>query len=289
MKSALILMFALLAAGAQEKTYDLRLDSKPVRGHKSELQETSTMKMSMKITGAPEPISMAEETAFAAAEEVVSAEADGSCVLSWKFSKATKLQEGQTLPLSFQGKTVTVKHTKGKPREFSLEGGGVIAEPDLAALKKAFMGGEDKPDSPSGAEMFAPKKPVKVGESWSPDLKLIVKGMFDAEMAEAVDLEKSKSKFTLKSAESRSGADFGKIEGSLELMLGQLGPMKLDVPVSLKMTLNLDASIDGKHPDAVMRVKAEMKGKSSAAGPNGKIDLDLDMSMSGEKSVKTMK
>src|SRR2546430_7810521 len=54
----------------------------------SDLQETSSMKMSMKITGAPEPISMAEETAFAAAEEVVSAEADGSCVLSWKFSKA---------------------------------------------------------------------------------------------------------------------------------------------------------------------------------------------------------
>ena len=31
-----------LPAGAQDKTYDLRLDSKPVAGPKSELRETST-------------------------------------------------------------------------------------------------------------------------------------------------------------------------------------------------------------------------------------------------------
>jgi hypothetical protein len=191
--------------------------------------------------------------------------------------------------LGFQGKSVLVKQAKGKPREFSYEGGGKIAEEDLPALKKAFMGGDEKPGEPSGAEIFAPKKPVKVGESWSLDLKAVVKNMFDAEMAEAVQYDKASSKFTLKSVETRNGSDFGKIDGVLELPLGMFGPMKLDAPVVLKMVLEADACIDGKLPDHVVKIKAEMKGKTSAAGPNGKIDLDVDMTLTGTMTARTAK
>jgi len=289
MNLKIALMLALLATSAQDKTYDLKLEAKPVKGHKAELTEASLMKMTMKMTGLPEPMAMGEETNFAAAQEVLAADADGNCELKWVFSKATQNKEGQNVALGFQGKTVLVKQVKGKSREFSYEGGGKIAEEDLPALKKAFMGGEEKPGQPSGAEMFAPKKPVKVGESWTLDLKVVVKGMFDAEMAEAVQFDKATSKFTLKSVESRNGSDFGKIDGTIELPLGAMGPMKLDTPVVLKMTLEADACIDGKLPDHVLKIKAEMKGKSAAAGPNGKIDIDLDMTMNGNLAARTAK
>lgn len=288
MKLPLILALVLGLAAPQDKTYDLSLNWKPVAGHKSELAETSSMKMVMKITGQPEPVNMAEETAMAATQEVVTADDKGGSERLWKFSKAMQSKEGPMAPLSFQGKTVALKHTKGQPREFSLDKGELSAE-DVATLRKAFMIDDEKPGEPSGSEVFAPKKPVKVGESWSPDIKAIVKGMFDAEMAEAVDLTKSKVTFTLKSVEARSGIEFAKIEGSLELGLGMMGPMKLDTPLQLKMTFEADHCIDGKVPDGAMSLKADLKGKSSAAGPAGKIDIDLDMSMKGQTSTKTVK
>jgi hypothetical protein len=113
--------------------------------------------------------------------------------------------------------------------------------------------------------------------------------MFDEEMSGAVDLEKSKTLFTLKSVETRDGAEFGKIEGMMELSLGQMGPMKLETPILFKVSLTADACIDGKLPDGVLVMKAEMKGKSAAAGPSGKIELDLDMTATGKKTAKTAK
>lgn len=289
MKIILALALCAVTTTTQDKTYDLKLEAKPVKGHKSEMAETSVMKMVMKMTGLPEPMQMGEEGNFAATEEVLSADADGNCELKWAFTKATQNKEGQNVALGFQGKTVIVKQAKAKAREFAYEDGKKIADEDLPALKKAFMGGGDKPGEASGADIFAPKKPVKVGESWSLDIKEVVKGMFDAEMAEAVQYDKATSKFTLKSVEARNGAEFGKIDGVLELPLGAMGPMKLDAPIMLKMVLEADACIDGKLPDHVVKIKAEMKGKTAAAGPNGKIDIDLDMTMSGNLTTRTAK
>src|SRR6185295_5120962 len=157
MKLITIALLSVFAVAAQDKTYDLKMEAKPVKGHKSDLTESMVMKMTMKITGVPDAMNLGEENNYAATEEILSAEADGSSERKWKFTKATQNKEGQNVALGFQGKTVSVKHTKGKPREFAYEGGGMIAEEDMAPLKKAFMGGDDKPGKPSGADMFAPK------------------------------------------------------------------------------------------------------------------------------------
>jgi len=288
MKVPLIVMLALVATIPQGKMYSLKLEWKPVAGYKSELSETTSMKMT--FTGAGQPSMINEErTSFAATEEVASATADGGSELIWRFSEATQFKDGRMVPLGFQGKTVRVKHLKGQPRTFSLDGGGAIGDEDLAVLKKAFMGGEDKPGEPTGADIFAPKAPVRVGESWSPDLRAVATGMFDADVSLAVDLTKSRSTFTLVSVEARSGADYGRMDGLLELALGQLGPMRLDTPIPLKMTVTGDFCIDGTRPDGVIRMEMSMKGASSFAGPAGKIPVDLDMTMNAQKTVRTVK
>jgi hypothetical protein len=76
-----VLAILALFAAAQDKTYDLRLEAKPVKGHKSDLTEASIMKMTMKMTGLPEPMAMGEENNYVAGEEVLSADADGNSEL----------------------------------------------------------------------------------------------------------------------------------------------------------------------------------------------------------------
>ena len=136
--------------------------------------------------------------------------------------------------------------------------------------------------------LFSPKKPVRAGESWSPDLKALAASI-DPDMAAGIDFARSSSKLTLTSVETRGGVDFGTIDGEIQFALGQMGPMKLGVPVPMKMTVHLVACIDGKQPDGVMRMDMTMKGQTTADGPMGKMDLGIDITMTGLKTVKTVK
>ena len=289
MKATILLWAGLAVAlsGTQDKTYDLKLDPKPVKGHKSEQLEKTSMKMVMKVNGTPAG-GMTDDKVFAAAEEILAVDADDRTKRRWTFSKATRLVEGKAVPYGFQGKTVTMTDAKGKAREFAVEGGGAISEEDLAGLKEAFDDAKVE-GKPSGSELFAPPKPVKAGESWTSDVKKAVQTMFDEEMAAAIDPAKSKLGFTLKSVETRAGVEFGKIEGTMELAFTSFGPLKLDQPILMKFTVDLDACIDKKLPDGVMKMKGEMKGKSPATTDAGKIEIEMDMTMDMEKTVKTTK
>jgi hypothetical protein len=289
MKSLLVAAIALSLTGVQEKTYDLRLEWKPVTGHRSELDETSAMKMSVTVTGLGEVAARSERSAYTALESIISADAEGNGDRTWAFAQATQEKDGQKSQLGFHGRIVRVTRTKGRPRTFTLADGGDLLAEDLAALKKAFMGAEDEPGKPSGAEVFAPKSPIKVGESWSPELKTIVSGMLDREMAAGVDLEKSRSVFTLKAVERRAGADYGNIEGLMELALRQVGPLALETPILFKVTMNVDACIDGTLPDGVLTMAVEMRGKSMVSGPNGQVQMTLDMTATGKKTTKTVR
>ena len=81
-----------------------------------------------------------------------------------------------------------------------------------------------------------------------------------------------------------------KIDGTFEIVLGRFGPIKLDKPMSLKATLQLDSCINGKIPDGDLRMKFEMKGTSTADGPNGaKVTIDTDMTAQNSMIKKTAK
>ena len=292
MKSLLAAALAVTLAGVQEKTYDLRLDWTPVKGYRAELNETHEMKMSITATGMGQLATQSERSAFAALETIVSADSEGFGDRSWAFSQATQEKDGTLRPLGFSGKTVRVSNLKGKPRTFAVEDHTVLSPDDVAVLKSAFMGSteaEREPGALSGREVLAPKHPVKIGESWNPDLVSISKGMLNKEMAGGLDLQKSKAVFTLKRVERRDGVDYGTIEGVMELSVNQIGPMKLETPMMFRINMTMDGCIDGQLPDGVLGMGIEMKGTSKVASPNGELELTFDMTAAGKKTVRTVK
>ncbi|HXX92676.1 MAG TPA: hypothetical protein VEN81_03525 [Planctomycetota bacterium] len=281
--------FALQDAG---KAYELKLKRQPTPGYKTEMTDSTSIKLKMVIQSGGQVLNQVEqvdEHSFAAVETVVKVDGDKVTEARWAFSKATRTSEGKTVPCGFEGKTVLVK-SAGKKREFTYEDGQKIEGDDYEVIKKAFLEGDDEKGGPSGEELFAPKKPVKIGESWSIPMKEMIEAMFDKDMAEAADLEKSKGGFTLKSIRQASGTDFGAIEGGFEIVLGQLGPIKLDKPLVMKTAIRLDCCVTGKLPDGDAQLKMEMKGTSMADGPNGaKLTIDADMTAKVAVVKKTVK
>jgi hypothetical protein len=283
----LALALALIALssveGVQDQAYDLKLDSPRKAGQKLQILEVQHTKMSMLVNGQPAAASE-EKIHVEALEEVVSADGPGVFELRWTFSKAETTSEGKAVPLGFQGKTVRATKAKDEETRYAYAEGGALADGDLAALKKVF---DDKGDD-SASKALAPGKPVKVGESWSPEIRALAE-MLDKDMAGAVDVAKSSARFTLKAVEKRGGADFGKIEGHVELALGALGPLKLETPLVMKMSLELDVRVDGSRPDGVAKFKAVMKGASAAEADGNKVNLDVDLTSVGHATKTTAK
>lgn len=276
------ILLALLLV--QDKTYDLKLNPSRQTGQRFQQDADQHMKMMMTANGQPVP-GKEEKKLFSGMEEVVSANAEGAYELLWTFQKAQRLEGGEMKPFGFEGKTVRVKRAgKDAEKVFAYADGSPVADADLKGLKDSFDG-SGKGDM---SKALAPPKPVKVGESWTPDV-MAVAATFEKGMAEAVDPAKSKGLFTLKSVQVRDGVEFGQIEGTMEFHLGAMGPLKLKTPIVMKITAELDARLDGVAPAGVMKVKGEMKGLSEAQIQDQTIAIDLDMVMTGTKSKSLLK
>jgi len=286
METLIALALAAVIVGVQDKTYDFKLESKSVQGHKCEQAEREFVKMIMKVND--QPVAKSEKfKEFAASEEILSVDSDQGTKRRWTFSKAKRKTEGSIVPYIFQGKSVVLTDAKGKHPVFVLEGGGELTKEDLEDLRS--YAGLKKEGRPSGAELFAPDKPVKVGTTWTKDLKKIVEAMLGNEMAKQVDPAASRVSFTLKSVENRGGAEYGKISGFTELSFIAFGPLKLDRPIAMKFTVDIDACIDGTLPDGEMKMRGEMYGKSPAATEKGQVEIELDFTLEASRTVKSSK
>jgi hypothetical protein len=284
MRLMLLLLCLSTPLVAQEKTYDLSFEAVSRAGQKSKLVETSQMSVSMLANNNGVPTTD-ERTVFEATEIVLSADAKGNAEIERTFLKAQRLEQGSMKPYGFQGRTVKVVVTEGQPDKFSYTDGSAISAADLKVLEDTFdgTGGDGDDDNP-----LNPGRRLRVGESWSPDIMAVAK-MFDEEMGKSADLSKSKARFTLTSVEKRKGVEFGKIDGVIEIALLQLGPLRLDTPVMMKMKIDIDACIDGSQRDGIMKMAMRMRGSSVANTEGQKFNLDMDMTANNELSRTTLK
>lgn len=277
-----LLLCLALPVAAQEKAYDLSLNAPIKAGTKSRLVETNHMKMTMSANGNQAGASE-EKKVFEATEVVSKSDEKGNAELRRTFQKAQHLVDGAMAPYAFEGRTLNVKVAKGQPDAYQYSDGTAVAEEDLAVLRTSFSAGNDEDSNP-----LKPAKPMRVGESWHPDLAAVAQ-MFDAEMAKSVDLSKSKAEFTLRSVEKRGGSDFGLIDGSVELSLGAMGPIALEKPIPMSMGVTIDACIDNSSRDGVMKMTMKMKGASNTSIGEHAVKLDIDMLAENEMSRTSIK
>jgi hypothetical protein len=280
-----------LLAQDQPKKYDLKLDWKPVEGYQTEVSsddaETSSVSISAEGQTLTEELRN-EATTLLYTEVAIRVKEDKATESRLSFSKATRRRDDRETTLGFEGKTVVVKVDAEGRHTFTYEDGEAIAPEDLEVLSKLPDYSDKKPGEPSGEEIFAPKTPVALGESWTPDIELMAQAFGGG--AVAIDPGQSSATATLKSVTTRDGVDFGQIELSMDLYLTKFGPMQLDKPVLMKMSAHIDACIDGQQPDGAMTMTGESEGETEASveGTPRKLHLSLDMKTKDLVRKKTL-
>src|ERR1700732_1255631 len=285
-------MLAVVAkAQDQPKRYDLKLTWKAaVEGHKSELSKDESKVMMMKVLNSDGKALTQEDKELRtfAAVEVISKVKDGKAAVSrWSFTTATQHRGDEEIPFAFQGRTVVITRDPASKPLFAFDDGEPVATDDATVLAELWDS-DSKPGELSGEEIFAPKKPVAVGEQWMPDVAVITQGL---KLGDGIDLKRSSAKATLKSAETRDGVEFGNIELSVDLWLTKIGPMQLDNPVLMKLEADIDACIDGALPDGTMRATMKAKGDSPASMEDSptrvRVSFDLEAKvLERQKTVK---
>ena len=265
---------------AQEKTYDLRAETPLKAGQKVHSIESTSMNLSMSVNG-KEASTLEEQKIFDWAEVVLTADGKGNATMRRDFTKARRSEGGELEPFGFEGKSVRVTRTEGKPDTYSYVDGSPMNADDVKGLKSITS---RKGDGVEDDNALYPPKPIRVGESWKPEIKAVA-DMF-GEMSEGVDLSKSTARFTLKSVEKRGSSEFGQVNGVISLYLHQVGPIELQTPIVMAMTIDMDVCIDGSIPDGVLKMKLEMQGASSA-DINGK-QVRLGVQMTGDNQMSTV-
>lgn len=191
------------------------------------------------------------------------------------YETATVKQGNQSKTKSYSGKTVVFELKDGK-YDIAIEGGGALDAKDLKDL------GEEV-NKPEMEEAFLPKKPVKVGESWDMDAKLVGEAMGSMEL----DLEKTKATAKLAKVYSKDGKQFGVIDLNLKLAVKGMNELKFDPPAVFDFTGALDTAIDGSTTAGTLAMKAAASGKSQidAKGQKLVIELNMKMDMNAEHSA----
>ena len=284
--SALVCM---VFAQDPNKTYELDLEYVGKVGETCTVSDRDTMTMTLKILRGDQLLNEngnTEDNQMRAVRTVLGVDGGTRVREKWTFRKAARLVDGAEVSYPFEGKTVIA--TGGEDGwSFRYEGGDPLAGEELDSIRKLTDHKSKKKDEPSGKEMFAPGKPVRIGEAWKPGIDAIIRGFGGDEESMKIDKETSIAKLTLKAVSKRGGVEFGKIEGDFEFKILQFGPMKLNKPLAMKLSFELDACIDGSCPDGVMLMTMDMTGvrTSSIPGAEGQFTLDIEMAGKMGKTI----
>jgi len=155
--------------------------------------------------------------------------------------------------LDLAGKSVLIEK-KGDKYEFS------VGDKPLGGKAADVLGKEFNKKTDTDEEAFLPKKPVKVGDSWKPDLPALAKELGSEGMT--VDVEKSKATATLKKVYKKGDATYGVIDVDLELVVTKVGGGGMEISLNdgskLTLKIELDGCIDGTQSTGTS--KMSMKG-----------------------------
>ncbi|HEX3151771.1 MAG TPA: hypothetical protein VHR66_27110 [Gemmataceae bacterium] len=189
------------------------------------------------------------------------------------FDKANETESGKKKTFSYEGRTIL--YEKQKDGKFRV---GVVGKDDLDPADAEKL--VDKANRPSESDalmkQFAPKKPVKVGDSWPLDAKLMATAMESK-------VEEAKSSVTVKllKVSTRGKTLIGTFELDAKLavtaMTGKV-EMTFEPAIVLTMKGTMELVIDGSSTENTGDIEMGMKGAGTwknAGGASGKISFDV--------------
>lgn len=278
-----------------ERSYDLSAKSRPAQGQR--LARAIEISTEMKVTfqpvqGQPRENIAAQRVTLKAEETLRKVEGGRLSESLVKISKASKLSNGAETALSFEGQNVIVTSGAGSSSILRLEGGAALSREDEATAKLVATRAGVFESGTTGTDVLLPSQPVKVGESWEPDLARAAKDLLaSSKLPVGVDLQKSSARFTLMSVESRDGIEYGKIQGTVELAANKFGSNSIDPALLLKVSIEAEIALEGQAPDGTVNSTAELIGATTVSPPGGGPSgvLTVDTRVTTRTSVKLVK
>jgi hypothetical protein len=255
--SSLVLFSLVVGLASAEDAYTIKI-KKPAKGDVVKVENVENGDNQSVVTVGAKELSKEKgkegknevyvETVLEKAEK-----ADKPTSMKRKYEKARVTKKDKEETRVYEGKTVLIEK-KGDKYRFQIEDGKELTGMDAEALDNEF---NSKKNGPSEEEIFEkillPGKPVKVGDTW----KIDTTEMFKAMTKEAAAKD-AKASGKLLEVYEKNGHKFGKMDIEIETPITDFGGDKMKVAKGskLKMTLHIDACIDGSSRDGA--VKAEM-------------------------------
>lgn len=173
-----------------------------------------------------------------------------------------------TMNLPYHGKTIVIQKV-GEAFKFVMDGKELKGD-DAGPLPKEFSDPNKAPDD--GEKNFLPKKPVAVGDTWSPDIAETFKGAFEDGGTGLFDLTKASAQGKLVKVYQKEKLTFGVLEINLSAPLktvpGFNFPCDAGALFTLKMTL--DVCIDGKEETGTLKAEMKLSGMARTLDGKGK-------------------
>lgn len=179
--------------------------------------------------------------------------------------ETARIDEGEKKgsPLEMEGKKVLIQR-KETGYEFRYEGGGPVEGGSADYLKNEFQTSDDL-DEPD--RLLRPKKPVKIGESWTLDMAVIAKN-YARTTPVPLDQAKARGQGKLVKIYEKEGRTCGILEIEIEIPVkpGPLGTMNVAEGSKLTLKQTVDGSIDGKNGSQVFesRMSLDIVGEIDA-------------------------
>jgi hypothetical protein len=286
-----LVMSVALPAVAQPKTYDLSMGDKPVKGYVFKHVESQSLKMKMKmVKGGKVMLSTSEAQAdsFVALRTILEVEGSDITKEKMEFEKAVHTENGEKTSYAFEGKTVIASGKPGEGNSYAYEDGTALSEEESKAIDK-MKGKNEQEDGPSGTDLLAPDKPVKVGESWKPDVVALAMDMLDLASESELVKKKSSAKLTLVKVKPKDGVDIATIKGAFKLWTKRIGEVELKKAVQTRINMTGDMAVDGSIPDGSMSMTMTIKGTAPMVlGPTEEATVTINMTAEFDKKMTTV-
>jgi hypothetical protein len=280
---ATVLLFLASGARADEpKTYTIKF-KEGGKGDAVLIKNTDTIKSRLKLVDSDGKTVQDEQHTLKTTdifEETIlekPAKETYATHLKRKYTKARSTQNGEERKLPFEGKTVLIEKKDGK-YQFRIDGKELTGE-EAKELDEEFN--KERPEKRAN-EIFAPKNPVKLNETWKVDPELLLKSLLK-EGGMEIDKAKAVATGKLTKVYQKDGRQFGVMSFRIKLPIKSFAPegKKVEkVAGQMTMVMTVDGCIDGSAEAWNLKgsMEAAVKGTISENG----VQLNMILEESGE-------